>query len=81
MSSLPLHLVLFVHVHLNFWMSCVGFDTFDIVVSFINALWEQFHVIMGIFEIHNIASVAMANQVKLLNSFSLLDKVIAYVKD
>jgi len=63
-------------------MSCVGFDTFDIVVSFINALWEQFHVTMGIFEVHNIASVAMANQVKLLlYSFSLLDKVIAYVKD
>jgi hypothetical protein len=37
---------------------------------------------MGIFEVHNIASVAMANQVKLLlYSFSLLDKVIAYVKD
>jgi hypothetical protein len=65
----------------DLWMSYVGFDTFVIVVSFINALWEQFHVTIGIFEVHNIASVTMANQVNfLLNSFSLLDKVIAYVK-
>jgi hypothetical protein len=33
------------------------------------------------FEVHNIASVAMANQVKvLLDSFALFDKVIAYIK-
>jgi hypothetical protein len=39
-------------------------------------------VTIGIFEIHNIASVAMENQLKLLlNSFGLLDKVIAYVED
>jgi hypothetical protein len=55
-------------------MSCVGFDTFAIVVSFINVSWEQCHVSIGNFEV--------ANQVKLLlNSFALLDKVITYVKD
>jgi hypothetical protein len=66
----------------DLWMFCAGFNTFAIVVSFINASWEQFHVTIGIFVVHNIASVAMENQVKLLlNSFSLLDKIIAYVKD
>jgi len=38
-------------------------------------------VTMWIFEMHNIASASMANQVKvLLDSFGLLDKVVAYVK-
>jgi hypothetical protein len=39
-------------------------------------------VTIGIFEVHNTIGVAMANQVKsLLNSFGLLDKIIAYVKN
>jgi hypothetical protein len=39
-------------------------------------------VIIGIFEIHNIANATMANQVKkLLHSLHLLDKVIVYVKN
>jgi hypothetical protein len=57
-------------------------NTFAMVVNFINNLWEPMHVPMGIFEVHNATSVAMANQVKVLpDSFDLLDKVIAYVKD
>jgi hypothetical protein len=57
-------------------------DTFAMVVNFINNLWEPMHVPMGIFEVHNTTSVAMANQVKVLSDFfGLLDKVIAYVKD
>ncbi len=37
---------------------------------------------IGSFEVHNIASVAMANQVKAwLDFFVLFDKVIKYVKD
>jgi hypothetical protein len=60
----------------------VGFDTFVMVVNPINTSWEPTHVIIGIFEIHNTTSVAMANQVKVcLDSFNLLDKIIAYVKD
>jgi hypothetical protein len=38
--------------------------------------------IVGVFEEQNIDGVAMANQVNiLLDSFGLLNKVIAYVKD
>jgi hypothetical protein len=66
----------------DLWMSCVGFHTFVIVVSFINVSWEPCHVTIGIFEIHNTTNATIANQVKsLLNSFNLLDKVITYVKD
>ncbi len=57
-------------------------DTFAMVVSPINTSWKPTHVIIGIFEIHNITRVAMANQVKVfLGLFNLLDKIIACVKD
>jgi hypothetical protein len=63
-------------------MSHGGHDTFAMVVSFINNLWEPTHVIVGIFEVHNTIDVAITNQVKvLLDFFGLFDKVIAYVKD
>ncbi len=59
----------------DLWMSRSGFDTFVIVVSFINTSQEPCHVTVGIFEAHNITSAAMANQVKsLLDSFNLFDK-------
>jgi hypothetical protein len=55
---------------------------FAMVVNFINSLWEPTHVIVGVFEVKNIIGASMANQVKIiLDSFSLLDKLIAYVKD
>jgi hypothetical protein len=46
---------------LNLWMSCVGHDTFAMVVSFLNDYGEPNHVTMGIFEVRNIIGVAMAN--------------------
>jgi hypothetical protein len=56
----------------NLWKFCACFDTFDIVVSFINISWEPCHVIIGIFEAHNIVGATMANYVKaLLDSFNL----------
>jgi hypothetical protein len=52
------------------------------LVSFINDLWVPIHVDMGIFEVHNTIDANMVVHVKvLLNSFGLLNKVIAYVKD
>jgi hypothetical protein len=66
----------------DLWMFHMNFDTFVIIVSFINASWEPCHVIIGIFEVHYTTGVAMANEVKsLLDSFGLFDKVIAYVKN
>ncbi len=42
-------------------MSHVNFETFAIVVSFINISWEPYYVTIGIFEAHNIIGVAMTN--------------------
>ncbi len=81
MSSQPLNLVLLVHVHLTLDFF-VSFDTVAMVVSFINTSLKPTPMIIGIFEIHNITSATMANQVKgLLDFFGLLDKVFAYIKD
>jgi hypothetical protein len=32
----------------NFWMPHIGYDTFAMVVSFINISWESTHVTIGI---------------------------------
>jgi len=45
----------------DLWMIHEGFNAFVIIVSFIDASWEPYHVTIGIFEVHNIASVAMTN--------------------
>jgi hypothetical protein len=42
-------------------MSCVGHDTFVMVVNFLNDSWEPSRVTMGIFEVQNTTGVAMAN--------------------
>jgi hypothetical protein len=44
----------------DLWVFHAGFDTSTIVVNFINTYWELCHVTLGIFEVHNISSVAMA---------------------
>jgi hypothetical protein len=45
----------------DLWMSCVGFDTFAMVMNIINTSCEHTHVTFGIFEVHNIPNVAIAN--------------------
>jgi len=64
------------------WMFRRGFDTFVLVMNYINKKWEPCHVIMGIFEVLETLRAAMAIQFKdLLVQYNLLDKIIAYVKD
>jgi hypothetical protein len=41
-------------------MSHGRFDTFVLVVNYINKKWEPCHTIMGIFEVHETTKVAMA---------------------
>jgi hypothetical protein len=65
----------------DLWMFHASHDTFAMVIIFIDSLWQPIHVIIG-FEVGNTSSATMANQVRiLLDSFGLLTKVIAYVKD
>jgi hypothetical protein len=67
---------------LDLWMSSVGYNKFVMVVSFINNSWDPTHLIIGVFKMKNITSVARENEVKiLLHSFDLVDKTIVYDKD
>ncbi len=64
------------------WMSHTSYDTFAMVVNFINSFWKPTHVIVDIFKEQNKTCIAMVNQVKnLFDSFGLFDKVIAYTKN
>jgi hypothetical protein len=70
------------HNLFDLWMSRVGYDTFVMVVSFINNFWELIDVTIRVFEVQNSTDGTMKNQVKiLLDSFGLLNKVITYVKN
>ncbi len=63
-------------------MSYVHFDTFVMVMNFINPSWEPTHVTIGLIELDNIIGATMANKINvLLDSFGLLEKVIACVKN
>jgi hypothetical protein len=44
----------------DLWMSHSGFDTIVLVVNYINKQWVPFHVIVGIFEVHETTRVVMA---------------------
>jgi hypothetical protein len=46
----------------DLWMSRRGFDTFVLVVNFINKKSEPCHVNVGIFEVHETLKVAMVVQ-------------------
>lgn len=60
-------------------MSQGGFNTFVLVVSYINKTWEPCHVTINIFEVHKSLRATMAIQVKDLLAWNgLCDKVIMY---
>jgi len=66
----------------DLWMSRVGFDTFALVVNFIDDCWEPRHLTVGLFEVHDTSGVALAEIVKLLlDEFQLTKKILAWVKD
>ncbi len=44
----------------DLWMCHGGFDTFSLVVNYINRQWISSHVPVRIFEVHEIVRVAMA---------------------
>jgi hypothetical protein len=66
----------------DMWMLHASYDTFAIIINFVNSYWEPTLVIFGVFEVQNTIGATMANQVKiLLDSFGLFEKVIGYVKN
>ncbi len=44
----------------NLWMSCATYNTFVVVVNFINSYWDPTCLIVVIFEVQNITSATMA---------------------
>ena len=63
-------------------MSCMGMDTFCLVVNFMVSDWEPRHITVGIFEASDTARATLAVIVKMLLSyFYFTNKVISYVKD
>ena len=61
----------------DLWMSRVGFDTFALVVNFIDDCWKPRHVIISLFEVHDTSGVALAEIVKpLLDEFQLTKKYL-----
>jgi len=60
----------------------MGFDTFALVVNFLNWEWVLCHVMIGLFEALNTSGTALAYLVKpLLAKFKLRNKVITCVKN
>jgi len=49
-----------VNITFDLWMLPSGFDTFVLVLNFINDLWIVFHVTIGLFEVANIIWVVLA---------------------
>lgn len=43
------------------YMLQVGYDTFAMIINFINSSWEPTHMIVRIFEVHNTTNVTMDN--------------------
>ena len=66
----------------NLWMSRIGWDTFALVVNFIDDYWVPHHVTVGFFEAQDTSGASLAEIVKpLLDEFKLTDKIVACVKD
>lgn len=69
-------------VAFDLWMSQGDNDTFALVISVINALWQTWMWQLGLFIVESTMGTAMAKQMKdLLRSFGLSNKVITFVKD
>ncbi len=64
-------------------MSKSSYDTFALVVNFINQLdYVLCHITIGLFEAHDTYVAILAKQVKVLwAKFNLIKNIIAYVKD
>jgi hypothetical protein len=52
----------------DLWMSQKGFDTFALVVNYINKKWEPCHVTMGNFYVHETSRATMDVQCKNLHT-------------
>ncbi len=50
-------------ISFDLWMSCVSYDTFAMMVSFIDDAWHLNHITIGLLEVQNILGVYMTKHV------------------
>jgi len=66
----------------DLWMSKSSFNTFALVINFINEEWVPCHVIVGMFEALNTSRATLVEQMKsFLVEYQLSIKIIVCVKD
>ncbi len=71
-----------ISITFDLWMSKISFDTFAMVINFIDSNWVPQHITIGLFKMPNNFGVIFSKIVKpLLVQFQLVDKVLVYVKD
>ncbi len=61
-------------VTFDLWMSWMSFDTFALVMNFLNLEWVPCHVTIGLFEALDISGVALAEIVKFFFGKVQVDK-------
>jgi len=49
-------------INFDLWMSKGGVDTFVLVINYLNEAWTPRHVIVGLFEVHEITRNATVLQ-------------------
>jgi hypothetical protein len=63
-------------------MSKKGFDTFALVVNYIDKKWEMCHIIINIFQVHETSTDNKVIQIKdLFSCCNFCDNEITYVKN
>lgn len=66
----------------DLWMFKTKFDTFALVINFINDNWLLCHITIKLLKTSNISKVTLAKQVKsLLVEYQFINNIITYVKN
>jgi hypothetical protein len=66
----------------HLWMLTKGFDTFALVMNYIDEKWEMCHIIINIFQVHETSKDNKVIQIKdLFSCYNSCDNEITYVKD
>jgi len=66
----------------NLLMSRIGYNTFCLIMNFIDDTWQLHHVTIGLFEAPKTIGATLAEIVKpLLAQYKFIKKIITYMKD
>jgi hypothetical protein len=66
----------------HLWMLRKGFDTFALVVNYIDKKWKMCHIIINIFQVHETLKDNKVIQItNLFSCYNFYENEITYVKD